>query len=79
MKVSWTKGLDEQQALEVKQEFIAAARLRARMSEIVSDKIENARKEERSKDDLNNPNWAIKQAYMLGMEQAFEEILSILQ
>ena len=77
MKTVWTKGLDSEKEDHVRQEFIASPTLRNRVKEILQEKLDVTLRTERSKDALDSPNWAIKQAYHMGYEKAIEEILNL--
>lgn len=77
MKSSWTKGLSKEEAANVKGEYSSSPSLRLRVRQMLDEKMDSTKRKERSKEDLDNPNWAIKQAYHLGYEKAIEEILNL--
>lgn len=79
MKTVWTSGLDEEKASQLRVEYSSSPVFRARLIEILNSKLDTTLRLERSKEDLDNPNWAIKQAYQLGFERSIEEILNILK
>lgn len=79
MKTVWTKGLDDEKAMHVRAEYASSPVFRSRLIEILEDKYKITLRLERSKEDLDNPNWAIKQAYQMGFEKGIEEILNILK
>jgi len=77
MNIVWTKGLDTRKADEVRIEYASSPILRARLTKILNDKNDLTVRQERSKEALDNPNWALKQAYQMGYEKAIEEILNL--
>lgn len=79
MKTRWTQGLSPEKKEEVKREFLASALVRERLISILEDKIETTRKGSISKDAYNSANWAYLQADAVGMERAFEEVISLLK
>lgn len=76
MKSIITKGLEPDQVLEMKGDFLSAHLLRKRLVTIFTDKIE----EERTKVRLNfeNPSWSYEMAKLFGYEEALKEVISIL-
>lgn len=78
MKTVWTKGLTQDQATELRKDFVASAILRRRLSELLLDKEKLSRDASISKDAYTNPNWAYLQADARGYERALNEILSLI-
>ena len=78
MKTSVTKGLDEQATQEIRQEFIASARLRKRLIQVFQEKIETSRGKSVASSTYDSPNWAYIQADVIGFERALREVISIL-
>lgn len=77
MKTVWTKGLDDEKASHVRVEYASSPVLRARLIKLLEEKYDATLRLERTKEDLDNPNWAIKQAYSMGFEKAIEEIINL--
>ena len=78
MKTSLTKGLDEQKATEFTQEFIASAFFRSHFIKLLQDRTSSHRLKSISDDAYSNPNWALKQADLVGYERAINEVISLL-
>ncbi len=78
MKTDWLKGLDAQQKIECKSEFVGAARLRERLTALLEAKAESKRIATRSGNAYDNPNWALLQADAIGYEKALYEVISLI-
>ena len=78
MKQSWITGLKDEHKEEMKREFISSALLRARLTNLAANKIEESRIATRSKNNYENASWAYLQADQIGYERALSEIISLL-
>jgi hypothetical protein len=78
MKTLIVKGLDEREAEEMRQSFVAGAFLRKRIRELLKEKADVSVAASRAKDSYNNPNWAYLQADAVGYQRAMHEIISLL-
>lgn len=78
MKKTWTIGLSEQLAEEVKGNFKSSALIRARLSAILNERIVTKRTEATSKTSYDSPSWAYLQADANGYERALNEVISLL-
>lgn len=78
MKTVWVKGLAEQEATEVRQEYVGAARFRAKLTEMLNAKRNERREASLSSDSYVNPNWAYLQADAVGYERALKEVISLI-
>lgn len=79
MKTGWTKGLNEEQQILIKKEFVASSLLRERLVKLLKEKEKTNRESVRSKDAYDKPSWAYLQADSLGYERALNEIISLLE
>ena len=79
MKKSWTQGLEEDASKEIKSHFLSALILRKRMVKLLRDKEEEASKVGRSKVGYDCPNWAFKQADLVGYTRALNDIISLIE
>jgi hypothetical protein len=79
LKTAWTKGLTQEQATELRKDFVGAVILRQRLQKLLDEKAELSRKESISKDAYTNPNWAYLQADARGYERALSEVISLLE
>lgn len=77
MKTSITKGLDPEEAAEIEQAFVAAARLRHRMIDLLNEKITLNSKDMRSKTNYESNAWPMLQADGIGYERALYEVISL--
>ncbi len=78
MKQSWTKGLDSDYAKEVRGDFKSSLIIRNRMKVLLEEKIKDADKTSRDKNGYDCPNWAYKQADLMGYKRAIYEIMSLI-
>lgn len=78
MKTSLVKGLDEQAKMEITQEFIASAQFRKHFTSLLQDRVASHRIKSISADSYDNPNWALKQADLVGYARAIDEVISLL-
>lgn len=78
MKTLITKGLNEREADEMRQSFVAGAFLRKRIRELLLEKADSSVAASRSKDGYSNANWAFLQADAVGYQRAMHEIISLL-
>lgn len=78
MKLSWTKGLDEQLQKDVVQNFKEAAVMRRRMKVLLLEKIDASVKEGRLKELYESPSWPYLQADKRGYERAMQEIIDLI-
>lgn len=76
MKLTLTKGLEPDQAKELKGDFLSAHLLRKRIIEVLNDKIESKRTSVSR--DYSNPNWNNHVAHVFGYEEGLKEVISIL-
>jgi hypothetical protein len=77
MKISWTKGLDEQGVADVQSSFKAGTRLRSRLIELCEGKAGSSLST--NKDQYESPNWCYQQADNVGYRRALTEIISLLE
>jgi hypothetical protein len=78
MKVSWTKGLEKERVVDVRQNFKEALVLRTRLSEMLEDKLSLSAKQSRSKEGYESPHWAYLQADSRGYERALADIIALI-
>ena len=78
MKVSWTKGVDKELAVDIRQNFKESLVMRKRLITLLDEKITASQKTSRSKTEYENPNWAYLQADARGYERALVEIISLI-
>jgi hypothetical protein len=78
MKTSWTLGLDEQQAKEIRSDFKGSFLLRKRLIDLLSDKSSVSARSTRSKELYASPSWAYMQADAVGYERALNEVISLI-
>jgi hypothetical protein len=79
MKTSWTKGLTEQEILDIESAYKASSLIRKRLIDILKDKVDANRKSARSKTSYDNPNWAYLQADNSGYERALHDLIDLIQ
>lgn len=75
---TWTRGLDTQLTIDVKQNYRESLVIRKRLKQILKDKVEEAHNASLTKDKYDCPNWALLQADAMGYERALKLIDSLL-
>lgn len=70
------KGLELDQQVNFKADFVSASLLRKRLTEVLNEKIESKRTSVSR--DYSNPNWDNHVAHVFGYEEAMKEVISIL-
>ena len=78
MKTTWTKGLKEDEAKEVKSDFLAANLLFERMTHMLESKMATMDRAGRSEKLYDCPNWTYRQADICGYNRALAEIISLI-
>lgn len=78
MKTAIVKGLTPDVAKEIKGDFKSSFLLRKRLITLLEEKVENARKGIRSKDQYSSPSWAYLMADGVGYERALHEVINLL-
>lgn len=79
MKAGWIPGrMDPERKKEIRQSFVAALVMRKRLKEIIERKMKGSWDASMGGEGFETPNWALKQAYARGYEQALKELSSYL-
>ena len=78
MKTSWTKGLNEEQITQLRQDFVGGVLLRERLTYLLTEKQLASTKKSRNEESYENPNWAYLQADARGYERALSEVISLI-
>lgn len=78
MKSSVVKGLEPDEAAEIKQSFVASKRLRKQLVNVFKEKSDTILRLRISDEEYNSPSWPYKQADAVGYQRAISEIISIL-
>lgn len=79
MKKSWISGLDKDMASEIKSHFLSSQVLRKRLMSMLRSKEEEAIKDGRSKSGYDCPNWAYKQADLVGYTRAINDLILLIE
>jgi hypothetical protein len=79
MKTIWNKGLNEKDSQLLRENFVQAKRFRARLVDILQDKITTADKSMTMKDGYDTPNWDLKVADCIGSKRAYNEIINLIE
>lgn len=79
MKKTIVLGLNETEEKDVRDEFNSSAALRGRLTKIMQDMREKAITQNISDKGYDSPNWAYKQADLVGYMRALEEISDLLK
>lgn len=78
MKISWTKGVDKELTVDIKQNYKESLVLRRRLVVMLEDKCSASTKASRAKDGYDSANWAYLQADARGYERALQEVISLI-
>ena len=80
MKISLTKGLDEQGAVDVRAAFLSSLPMRKQLISILYDRIESARKNNCKKESYKDiGDWGLKMADSMGYERSQRELIALLE
>lgn len=77
MKSSWTKGLEDDHAKEVRGDYLSSHLLRKRLIKLLEEKIEAAEVSSVNKDGYDVANWAYKQADLIGFKRALRDVINL--
>ncbi len=78
MKSSWTDGLDETLAQEVRGDFKSSLITRKRLAALLEEKIRSADKTSMNKEGYDIANWPLKQADLIGYKRGMTEIVNLI-
>ncbi len=79
MKRSWTQGLDEQQAQEMRIDFVGSSLTRERLTEMLQDKIIKMGRYGNSAERYCEANWEQQQADVNGYTRALLDVISLIK
>ena len=79
MKDSWTRGLDESHALEIRKDYAGSSLLRKRFSYLIEDKRNSSITSDESREGYDCPNWSFKQADSVGYRRALREVMDLIK
>ncbi len=79
MKKSWTQGLDDRMAEEIRKDYGAALLIRERLTQMLENKIRSTDQDGRSVERYLEPNWEIRQADINGFNRALEYVTSLIK
>lgn len=79
MKTVWNKGLTDQEIKIVNGEFKGSSTMRAKLNEILLDKIKESEGIAIKRSSYELPNWAYLQADTVGYKRALSEVISLIQ
>ena len=79
MKKSWTQGLDDRMAEEVRKDYAAGLVIRERLTQMLENKIRSTDRDGRSIERYLEPNWEVRQADINGFNRALEYVTSLIQ
>ena len=79
MKVSLSKGLDEQGQLDLKGSFTASLLFRQAVIRNIRDKINSTRKESNKMKFILEGDFGQKMAYTMGYEKAQEDFIALME
>lgn len=79
MKTRILTGLNEQDASELKGQFIASSRLRKRLVEVLEGDIESLRADMARDEHFKSPNWNLIQADRIAQEKAIRKFISLIE
>ncbi len=79
MKSTWIKGItDEQRKGDIASSFKASGLIRARLAEMLEEKIQSRFNVMTSEDAFKDPNWELEQAANAKYVRAMKEIISLI-
>ncbi len=78
MKTTWTKGLEGDRKKDITASFAACGLIRARLAEILEEKIQLKFNTMTSEDAFKDPNWELEQAANAKYVRAMKEIIALI-
>ncbi len=78
MKSSWTDGLEESLAQDVRGDFKSSLITRKRLAALLEDKIRGADKTAMNKEGYDISNWSLKQADLIGFKRGLTEVINLI-
>lgn len=78
LNTTWSKGLSEEEVIELRSNISSSQFLRRRIISILEEKIQKAVSESISKDALDRNNWALRQADNCGYRRGLEEFKTLI-
>jgi hypothetical protein len=79
MKTVITQGKKGQEKETLQAEWAGSAKLRERLVEVLTARIEENRKQQCSMEDFNCMNWQYKQAAYISKEKTLQDIIDLLK
>ena len=78
MKLSLTKGLEEDQLPELGSQFVSSRLFREQLKKVLQDKINAAQISMRDLEAYSNSSWPMYQADKIGQIRAYEDVIDLL-
>ncbi len=78
MKSKLTRGLEPDQAKEIRGAFLEALQFRKRLTAVLNEEIESLQTSMRSETKFESPSWAFIQADRIAQTKAFLRVISLL-
>ena len=78
MKTAWQKGLDAQEADEIRLAYIGSHAVRKRLVALLNEKISSQRGSSLSVSKYDSPGWPYLQADAVRYERALNEVISLI-
>lgn len=75
----WTRGLEPQLSLDVKQNYKESIVMRKRLKQMLLDRIEEVRIGSLTREKYDCPNWAYLQADAMGYERALRYLINLIE
>ena len=79
MKTKLTKGLTEDEAKEVRADFISASRYRKQLVRVLNEEIDSLSKDMLKDEHYKSPNWNLIQVDRLAQQKALKKIISLFE
>ena len=74
----WTIGVEEGRKEEYVQTILNSTIVIDRLNKIVDDYLEQLEQDELNEDHFNNPEWAVRQAHILGRKRELRRLKTII-
>jgi hypothetical protein len=79
VKISWLKGLTEEERVELEQLFSASLVVRKKLTEILEGKVRSADRRSVSIESYESPSWVYTQADTNGYIRALREVITLIE
>lgn len=79
MNIRWTKGTTPDEAETIKAEYMNSSYARKRLIKMLEDYKREIERDSEGRKEYDSPNWALKQADLVGSKRTISNIIEMLK